>query len=319
MKYEKRICLKTIAYELGTSINTVSRALRDCDDISTKTKEKVRKIALEMGYLPNSLVYSINNDTTKSVCLVINNIKNHYYQIINDRLVYHLRNEGYLVNIICLFGNDFDSDIVKECIYERADSIITFVEPTKEALDLVEINHLPLIFCGRKVPKKYGDTLYTDDVKGGKIAADYLIKQGCENFVYINVKGSECSKRRFKGFKDELVSKNPSFSPKKVNIEHFDEKLNEFINQKNLGIFAYNDEHLYIILDKLESRGIDHSKIKFIGYDDVKKHVLGTKRYPSIGFDYEKIAVECVKLIKLERSGKSRHKEICFDVNLEDI
>ena len=30
----KTIGLKTIAYELDLSINTVSRALRDCDDIS---------------------------------------------------------------------------------------------------------------------------------------------------------------------------------------------------------------------------------------------------------------------------------------------
>ena len=37
--------LKSIAYELNLSINTVSRALRDCDDISEATKEKVRQKA----------------------------------------------------------------------------------------------------------------------------------------------------------------------------------------------------------------------------------------------------------------------------------
>ena len=47
---------KTIAYELGLSINTVSRALRDCDDISASTKEAVRKKAYEIGYMDNALV-----------------------------------------------------------------------------------------------------------------------------------------------------------------------------------------------------------------------------------------------------------------------
>ena len=74
MKYRERVGLKTIAYELGISINTVSRALRDCDDISAKTKENVRRVAQEVGYLPNNLIYSINNKT-KSVALVINNVK----------------------------------------------------------------------------------------------------------------------------------------------------------------------------------------------------------------------------------------------------
>ena len=47
--------LKSIAYELNLSINTVSRALRDCDDISKATKEKVRQKAYELGYIPNNV------------------------------------------------------------------------------------------------------------------------------------------------------------------------------------------------------------------------------------------------------------------------
>ena len=41
--------LKAIAYELGVSVNTVSRALRDCKDISEHTKEIIRKKAYELG------------------------------------------------------------------------------------------------------------------------------------------------------------------------------------------------------------------------------------------------------------------------------
>ena len=47
--------LKTIAYELGVSINTVSHALRDMDDISEPTKQKVRRKAIEMGYISSAV------------------------------------------------------------------------------------------------------------------------------------------------------------------------------------------------------------------------------------------------------------------------
>ena len=53
----KNTTMKEIAYELGISINTVSRAFRDCDDISDSTKEKVRKKALELGYIPIAEVF----------------------------------------------------------------------------------------------------------------------------------------------------------------------------------------------------------------------------------------------------------------------
>ena len=317
MKYEKRISLKTIAYELGVSVNTVSRALRDCDDISQKTKERVRKVAIELGYLPNSLLYQISDSKTKAVTLVINNVRNYYFSIMNERILYFLRDEGYMANIICLYGNAFNSAIVKECIYQRMDQIITFVEPTKEALELVQMNHIPLLVCGRKIPKKYCDSIYTDDEKGGSLAADYLIDKGCENFVYINVKGSECSVRRYQGFKDRLQEN--SHTVRKINIEDFDEKINEVIGCPNLGIFAYNDEHLFMIIDKLKNKCIDISNIKFIGYDGVSKHISGTIKIPSIAFDYDAMAKECVRLIKLERDGSEKHKSLCFDVHLEDI
>lgn len=319
MKYEKRLSLKTIAYELGVSVNTVSRALRDCDDISESTKEKVRKVAIELGYLPNSLVYSINYGKTKSVALVINNVRNYYFSIMNEKLLYYLREEGYLANIICLYGNAFNTAIVKECIYQRVDKIITFVEPTKEALELVDMNHVPLIVCGRKISKKYCDSLYTDDLKGGALAADYLINKGSKRFIYINVKGSECSTRRYLGFKNRLAVRDPNFQVKKINIEDFDEAIDQIKNIPDLGIFSYNDEHLFIILDKFKQKNIDASHIHFIGYDAVCKNILGTIKIPSIAFDYDAIAKECVRLIKTERDGSEKNKSLCFDVHLEDI
>lgn len=319
MRDEKRVCLKTIAYKLGISVNSVSRALRDCHDISEKTKEKVRKIAIELGYLPNNLLYSITNENTKSVALVINNIKNYYYSIMLEKTLYYLREAGYLANIICLYGNDFNASIVKECIYQRVDIVITFIEPTKEALDLVNMNKLPLIVCGRKVSRKYCHSLYTDDIKGGGIAAKYLVDKGSNNFIYINVRGSECSTRRYAGFKHELTRIDPNFCIKKVNIEDFDNRIDEINKTSNLGLFAYNDEHLFIILDKLKQANVDISKIKFIGYDGVCKNISGTIKIPSISFDYDAIAKECVNIVKKAKDGTEKHKSICFDVRLEDI
>lgn len=318
MKYEKRISLKTIAYEVGVSVNTVSRALRDCADISSATKEKVRKAAIELGYLPNSLVYSINNGKTKSVALVINNVRNYYFSIINDKLLYYLRAEGYLANIISLFGNDFESEIVKECLYQRVDTIITFVEPTKEALEFANINHLPLIVCGRKMSKRYCDSLYTDDFKGGEMAANYLMNNGAKNFVYINVRGSECSIRRFEGFKNAISSKSPQFTVKKINIEDFGNKIDEISKLPDLGIFAYNDEHLYIVLEQFRHKNIDISKLRYVGYDGISKHILGTIKIPSISFDYDAIARECLRLVKLDREDETKHLSKCFDVYLEE-
>ena len=48
--------LSDIAERMGISVNTVSRALRNCSDIGASTKAAVKKIADEMGYQPNKAV-----------------------------------------------------------------------------------------------------------------------------------------------------------------------------------------------------------------------------------------------------------------------
>ena len=46
--------LKDIAARCKVSVATVSKALNDQGDIAKKTKENIRKVAAEMGNLPNS-------------------------------------------------------------------------------------------------------------------------------------------------------------------------------------------------------------------------------------------------------------------------
>ena len=50
---QNRPTLKTIARLAGVSHVAVSKALRDAPDISAATKERVKKIAEEIGYTPN--------------------------------------------------------------------------------------------------------------------------------------------------------------------------------------------------------------------------------------------------------------------------
>lgn len=53
MDAQKRPTLKTIAKITGLAVPTVSRALKGADDIGKATKERVRKVADEVGYVPN--------------------------------------------------------------------------------------------------------------------------------------------------------------------------------------------------------------------------------------------------------------------------
>src|SRR5580693_4060541 len=68
--------LKDIARQAGVSVMTVSKALRDAPDVSAATKSRVKTLAHQMGYVPDSSAQGLRTKTTKLFGLVIPSITN---------------------------------------------------------------------------------------------------------------------------------------------------------------------------------------------------------------------------------------------------
>ena len=56
------VSLKDIAKQCGVSIATVSKALNDQRDIGEETKARIKKVANEMGYFPNSAARALKTN-----------------------------------------------------------------------------------------------------------------------------------------------------------------------------------------------------------------------------------------------------------------
>src|SRR6266403_2047873 len=70
------IRLKDIAERAGVSIMTVSKALRDEPDVSATTKTRIKLLAQQLGYVPNSSAQGLRTRTTKLFGLVISAMTN---------------------------------------------------------------------------------------------------------------------------------------------------------------------------------------------------------------------------------------------------
>src|SRR5512142_2563356 len=65
------IRLKDIAQRAGRSIMTVSKALRDETDVSAATKARIKLLAQQMGYVPDSTAQGLRTRTSKLFGLVL--------------------------------------------------------------------------------------------------------------------------------------------------------------------------------------------------------------------------------------------------------
>ena len=56
--------LKDIARHAGVAVMTVSKALRDAPDVSAATKARIKALAQQMGYVPNSFAQGLRCQTS---------------------------------------------------------------------------------------------------------------------------------------------------------------------------------------------------------------------------------------------------------------
>ena len=176
MEKEKKVTLKDIASSLNVSINTVSHALRDLDDISEKEKDRIRKEAIRLGYL--SKKYDLRYLRKYTVCLIFDSFLNPYFAYMGEKLRHKLNEKGF--DIIVLNTNEYskvDEDIIKKIINRKSDAIISFNEIEDKAIELCKLNNIEIILIGRVSSSSMLSFFYTDDLKGGELAATYLFKQ----------------------------------------------------------------------------------------------------------------------------------------------
>jgi LacI family transcriptional regulator len=68
--------LKDIAAQAGVSVMTVSKALRDAPDVSAATKIRIRALADQLGYVPDSSAQCLRTRSTKLWGLVVSSLTN---------------------------------------------------------------------------------------------------------------------------------------------------------------------------------------------------------------------------------------------------
>ncbi|HBE27499.1 MAG TPA: LacI family transcriptional regulator, partial [Ktedonobacter sp.] len=71
--------IEDIAQAAGVSHSTVSRALRNSPLISVDVRERIQRLAHEMGYTPNAIAQSLQTRQTSTIGLVVTSIADPFW------------------------------------------------------------------------------------------------------------------------------------------------------------------------------------------------------------------------------------------------
>lgn len=314
MQSLKVVTLSDIAERLGTSKNTVSRALRDCSDIGAEMKARVKKTAKEMGYQPNQVASFIRSRKSKIIAVVISSLTNPFFTISLDFVFNYLAEKNYHPLIIVNNKSDLTVEEIVRCMQSGACGILTYIDITKEAIEYCEHYEIPVLLCGSKPHDERVNAVYSDSYRCGKLVAQEAIDYGAKRPCYINGPDSTLNENRRDSFTEVLAEKNlpcDSYNFDYDNLTVCVERIKNLIaTNGNDFILCFNDEIATVLLKAYDGEGGFQGEI--YGIDGISKYLPYSRTVKSVGGDLEKISRRCghILLEKIINDDKKIVREI---------
>lgn len=312
----KRVTLKDIAKASGYSANCVSRALMDADDISVNTKQRIRRIAEEMGYVPNRSASILRKGNSNRIGILCDSLLNPYYSVMINYMQFMLLEHGYTFVTLYSHNQLFSTDDVKQVMSSDVDGLISMFAPDDDAAAMLKKLNIPTVILGRKA--EGFDYVVLDNYKGGYIITQRLVDKGAKNIVYIGENRTiDCSLDRCAGYEKALedngLTPNVYFAYEVGSYERAVELLVQS-GEPFDAIFCFNDFGAYIVMDKLAELGITGKTIA--GFDEIRKELRFYSKVDTVGYDKQAFSEKAVELL-LKRIRCSNIGDVT--VHVEDV
>lgn len=186
----KKPTLRTIAEATGLAVTTVSRALKNEPEIAQATRERVRAVADELGYMPDRAALRLRTGQTH----VISYVLDPHQEIIGfgtsviSGLTEALRDTSYHLIVTPHFRDLPAINPVEYILRNRmADGIIfSRTEPFDKRVRLLLENDFPFVCHGRTELASAHPYVDYDNYAFTKLAAERLIERGRKNLVLLN-------------------------------------------------------------------------------------------------------------------------------------
>ncbi len=203
--------LKDIAAQAGVSVMTVSKVMRDAPDISAATKARIRLLAQQMGYTPDTMAQSLRTRTTKLLGLVISTVTNPIFSRIVLALEERAHELGYnLILAQHLLNPEREETIIRRLLARRVDGLflspVYRLSPRAAAYDEIRQRGTPTVILGHPASFCSGlVSVETEDLRASAAITKHLIDQGHRRIAFFaGPAASPAAQERLEGYRRAL-------------------------------------------------------------------------------------------------------------------
>lgn len=260
--------LKDLAEELGVSVATVSRALRDSHEVSRDMTAKVKALAEKRHYRPNPFARSLRSEVPKIIGVVVPNLVTHYYSTVLDGIEEYAASRGY--SVICT--NTHESYETEKRAIENFTALHVGGIIASPAQDTTDYSHFiqagnegtPIVFVSRTcLPDKFSHVVANGDVAAYE-ATCHLLDTGSKRIAFIGGPNHLDSVRRRKhGYLQALKDKGLPIDRSiivcgKIDYESAKQTAASILGGDNPpdAILAFNDTITYGVFEAVRQLGL---------------------------------------------------------------
>ena len=201
------ITIKDIAKAAGVSHTTVSRALHDHPAISQETVEKIKRLAVKMGYVPNATARGLKTRRTCALGVIVSQIDDPFWSEVLQGIDEVLHPAGYSLFVTVTHRDkQREKEVVQALVQRGVDGVIVCAPQfSPDQSQSLNAYGLPMVVVNNEGSAESQYLVYNEDRYGSRLVTRHVIALGHRQIAFLgNAQGGRTTSEREKGFRQEL-------------------------------------------------------------------------------------------------------------------
>lgn len=312
-----RPTLADIARVLGVSEATVSRGLRDNSEISEQTRDLIRGVARDLGYVANAAARNLARQTSQTLGLLVPDVTDPVHGLVVAGFGRIADSRGYTVILIDGSRDDARRTRGLRTLLEHQVEGVAFCGapiPAKETIADIHPTFATFI-----MPEDVGQNddaatplgrIQSDEEQGIRLLVEHLLKAGSQRFSYVN--GPDLAsnrKRRAAVIKSlEEMGVEPRIREYVTGLEQSElDRVAELVaRERPDALICYDDKMALHLLDALRRHGLSvPDDVAVAGFDGIPFAAISNPRLTTVVQPAEKLGeLAALALFEAIESGK---------------
>jgi LacI family transcriptional regulator len=328
------VSMKDVAALAGVSLGTVSNVLNSPDIVAEPTRRRVELAIAKLGWIPNEPARQLRAGRSRSIGMIVMDIANPFYTDLVIGAENCVQERGYSVQV----GNssqeaDRESAQLLVLMQQRVRGVLLApIWGIDERVRQLKLRGIPVVLLDRAGNQSDFCSVSTDDVEGGRLAAQHLLDQGHTAIAVVGGPG-DLQQVRDRRLGAELATSRHNGSARLLTVStpHLDVEsgvrtAEEIVltppHERPTAVFAANDLLAIGLLQGFVTAGLRvPDDMAIVGYDDIAFAAaaavpLSSVRQPRLAIGYRAAELLFDEIEALDGEESHDHQQVRFTPEL---